>query len=91
MRLDWLNRLSAQVRFDGHTNATNGYTDSQGLVSTTWPERKRLTLGGSASYCRGRVFLDFKLNYEFYFYEGDESAVSPAENDKLSAGFILHF
>ncbi len=37
------------------------------------------------------VFLDFKLNYEFYFYNGDVAEISPAENDKLSAGFILHF
>ena len=91
VRLDWLNRLSAQVRFDGHTNATDGYTDSQGEVSTTWPARKRLTLGGTAGYSRGKVFLDFKLNYEFYFYNGDVAEISPAENDKLSAGFILHF
>ena len=91
VRLDWLNRLSAQVRFDGHTNATDGYTDSQGEVSTTWPARKRLTLGGTAGYSRGMVFLDFKLNYEFYFYNGDVAEISPAENDKLSAGFILHF
>lgn len=82
--------LALAARFDGHSDATNGYYGPDGKLAVTYPERRRLTLGATTRYQRGKVHLDMRLNYEQYFYAGAHT-IDPSENNKLAAAMILYF
>lgn len=73
------NRLSVQARYDGITD--NSYIKPC----------RRLTLGTTAHYAYKSLFLNFRLNYEQYFYDDDVTDISPTYNNKLVAGLILSF
>lgn len=73
------NRMSVQARFDGITD--NSYIKPC----------NRLTFGATAHYAYKSLFLNFRLNYEQYFYDDDVTEISPTYNDKLVAGLILSF
>lgn len=75
----WARRLSAQARFDGISETVDGR------------EHKRLTVGATARYSYRSIFLDFRINFEQYFYEGGTAGVSPDANNTLLAGLILYF
>lgn len=82
--------LALAARFDGHSDATDGYYDAEGRLTVTYPERRRLTVGATTRYQRGKVHFDMRLNYEQYFYAGAEPT-DPSENNKLAAAMILYF
>lgn len=73
------NRLSVQARFDGITD--NSYIKPC----------RRLTLGATAHYAYKSLFLNFRLNYEQYFYDDNVTDISPTYNNKFVAGLILSF
>lgn len=89
-RLQWVNRLSAEVRFDGSDATTDGVPDADGMLAATHPARKRLTLGTTATYRREGLQLDFRINYEQYFYRSG-TVVSADDNNRLGCALILHF
>lgn len=86
----WAQRMSVQARFDGMTEAITGFIDDN-ETDDLLPERKRLTLGTTASYNCGRAHLDFRLNYEKYFYPESVNGIKADDNDKLVASMILYF
>lgn len=74
-------RLSVQARFDGVTD--NSYIDPC----------RRLTFGATAHYYYKSLFLNFRINYEQYFYDTyyKEKGIDASYNNKLVAGIILAF
>ncbi len=89
-RCRWMNRLSFEARFDASDAATDGIPDTEGRLTATHPERKRITAGATATYRRGKMQLDFRINYEQYFYNKG-TAVSADSNNRLGCALILHF
>ncbi|MBP3537634.1 MAG: hypothetical protein J6J93_08875 [Muribaculaceae bacterium] len=77
--VDWklAKRLSFQARYDG--------------VTTADIERKRITIGTTARYSCQNAFIDFRINYEQYFYSENAGKISPSGNNKLVAGAVLYF
>lgn len=73
------NRLSIQTRFDGITD--NSYIKPC----------RRLTAGATAHYSYKSLFLNFRLNYEQYFYKSGITDIDPCYDNKLVAGLILSF
>lgn len=88
----WMNRLSFEARFDGTGELTDGTpsVDDPSRLTIVSPERKRLTLGTTATYRRDKLFLDFRINYEQYFYDGNAPS-GPDGNNRLGCALILHF
>lgn len=86
-----VNRWSFQGRFDGITDAVSGAVNSAGEFTDFYPAHKRVTVGTSASYIKGQLHCDLRLNYEQYFYSGDRRAQSPSDDNKLVAALILYF
>ncbi len=87
----FFNNLSFQGRFDGITAHSSAVRDSDGEITTTTPAHNRLTVGSTISYLRSKTIgLDFRLNYEKYFYH---HGVDPtAENgDKIVAEMVIRF
>ena len=87
----WAQRMSVQARFDGMTEAISGLFIDDEPTDDLMPERKRVTLGTTASYVNGRAHLDFRLNYEKYFYKSSVKDINPNDDDKLVASMILYF
>lgn len=87
----WANRLSFQGRFDGITDASNGMYDSEGKITENIPGYKRITVGTTASYKKGVAHVDFRVNYEQYFYDDDTQPSSPSFGNQLNAGVTLYF
>lgn len=86
----WAQRMSLQARFDGMTEAVTGFIDDD-ETDDILPERKRVTVGATASYISGRAHLDFRLNYEKYFYPSSVGKIKADDNDKLVASMIVYF
>ena len=53
--------------------------------------RRRLTVGATAHYSYKATFVDFRVNFEQYFYNDNVGSISPTDNNKLVAGAILYF
>ncbi|MDE5628112.1 MAG: hypothetical protein K2I69_00960 [Muribaculaceae bacterium] len=87
----WANRISVQGRFDGITKASNGLLDAAGEITETIPAYRRITLGTTASYKKGIAHVDFRINYEQYFYDDDDKPASPSFNNQINAGLTLYF
>ncbi len=83
--------VSFGARFDGHTDATDGFYEADGTLPVSYPARKRLTLGVTSSYIRGKMHMDLRLNYEQYFYHDKRSQRDPSDDNKLAAALILYF
>lgn len=73
------NRLSVQARADGVTNGRN-FTDCN-----------RLTFGATAHYSYKSLFMDFRINFEQYFYNSGAVDIETGRNNKLVAGVIVAF
>lgn len=82
--------LAVAARFDGSTDASDGFYDADGRLAVVYPERQRITAGITTSYCRGDMHFDMRLNYEQYFYRANSNP-GPSDNNKLSAAMILYF
>lgn len=82
--------LALAARFDGHTDASDGFYDADGKLTVSYPERKRITVGATTRYQRGKVHFDMRLNYEQYFYS-ENASIDPSDNNKLAAAMILYF
>lgn len=82
--------LAFAARFDGHSDASNGFYNADGALTVTYPERKRITVGATTRYQRGKVHFDMRLNYEQYFYKNHRDA-DPSEDNKIAAAMILYF
>lgn len=82
--------LAFAARFDGHSDASNGYYNADHVLTVSYPERKRITVGATTRYQRGKVHFDMRLNYEQYFYRNHRDA-DPSEDNKLAAAMILYF
>lgn len=91
VRSKWVNRCSFQARLDAMSDMSNGILNESGLLTTTIPGCKRATVGATASYNASPVHLDFKLNYEQYFYSSGVKAPSPGDDSKLVGALILYF
>jgi len=87
----WAQRMSVQARFDGMTEAVSGLFIDDDTSDDLMPERKRVTIGTTASYINGRALLDFRLNYEKYFYSSSVTDINPNDDDKIVASMILYF
>lgn len=84
--------LSAQLRFDGLSDASSGVLDADGRLSDDISGRRRLTLGATAHYTYRGVGAKFMLNFEQYFYNDHYSIdVSATDNSKLVAGLVVWF
>lgn len=79
--VDWrmADRLSFQARYDG-------VIDDPVILT-----RRRLTVGATAHYSYKATFVDFRVNFEQYFYNENVGTISPTDNNKLVAGAILYF
>lgn len=86
-----VNRWSFQGRFDGITDAVSGAVNANGLFVDKYPAHNRVTLGTTASYIKGQLHCDLRLNYEQYFYTGGRRALSPSDDNKLVAALVLYF
>lgn len=78
VKWEWANRLSFQGRFDGVTDIDNN------------PGFKRLTAGTTAHYGIGNIFIDFRINYEHFFYAVDTTP-DPYYNSRLNTTAIVYF
>lgn len=85
-----VNRWSFQARFDGITDSSSGIP-LDGVLVDNYVGNNRLTLGTTASYIKGQLHCDFRINYEQYFYPGDRKAYSPSDDNKLVAALVLYF
>lgn len=65
-KIGMFNRWSVQARFDGMTSEWSGV---EGEACN--PARNRLTVGGTLTYRYKKVYADFLLDYENYFYHHD--------------------
>lgn len=91
VRTRLFDRMSVQVRFDGMTDHSTGIIDeSCGSLVVDDYGRNRLTLGSTASYIRGKVHADVRLNYEQYFYASGV-VVAPDDRSKVSVELIVRF
>jgi len=86
-----VNRLSFQSRFDGITDASDGVRNEAGVLTDNYLAHNRLTIGTTASYVKGPVHCDFRINYEQYFYTDDRKAKSTSDDNKLVAALVLYF
>lgn len=85
------NRLSFQARYDGMTDHSNATRDENGKLFTTDPARNRITIGATIGYVKAKnMFLDFRLNYEKYFYHNGVVATT-GNGDKVVAEMVLRF
>ncbi len=91
VRSAWVNRLSFQGRLDMMDDTSNGQRNADGILTTNYPACKRLTVGATASYVASPVHVDFKLNYEQYFYDEGRKAPSLGDDSKLVGALILYF
>lgn len=83
------NRLSVQSRYEGITDASKGvYVD--GVLPIDMPARRRLTIGASTSKRYNNLMLDFKINYQQYFYHHGVKAKA-GDNSKIIVGAMMHF
>ncbi len=84
--------LSAQLRFDGLTDASTGALNTDRTLDNDIAGRRRLTLGATAHYTYRGVGAKFMLNFEQYFYNDHHSIdVSATDNSKLVAGLVVWF
>lgn len=84
--------LSAQLRFDGLTDASTGVLNTDRTLDNDIAGRRRLTLGATAHYTYRGVGAKFMLNFEQYFYNDHHSIdVSATDNSKLVAGLVVWF
>lgn len=86
-----LNRWSFQGRVDGITDASDGLRDENGALIDNYEAHTRLTVGTTASYIKGDLHCDFRINYEQFFYTGDRHAQSVSDNNKIVAALVLYF
>lgn len=84
------NRLSFQGRFDGITDHSTGYRDTQGRLYVNHPAHNRITAGTTISKIVKGLKCDLRLNYEKYFYHRN---VTPPTglNDKIVAEMVIKF
>lgn len=90
VRCGVFNRWSVQGRFDMQTDHSSGARNDAGLLYTTDPARRRVTLGSTLSYVRGALHCDLRVNYEKYFYNSG-AAVPANAGDKVVAEIVLKF
>lgn len=84
--------LSAQLRFDGLTDASTGALNTDRTIDNDIAGRRRLTVGATAHYSYRGVGAKFMLNFEQYFYNDHHSIdVSATDNSKLVAGLVVWF
>ena len=86
-----VNRWSFQGRFDGITDASNGLRGPEGVLVDNYYAHNRVTIGTTASYVKGRLHCDLRLNYEQYFYSHGRKASSPSDDNKLVTALVLYF
>lgn len=82
------NRWSVQARFDGQTDGATGIYNAEHEVVTNVPSRRRVTVGATVSH-RSSVRLDFRVNYEQYFY--GHTSLSHPDPSRLLAGVMFYF
>lgn len=84
--------LSAQLRFDGLTDASTGVLNTDRTLDNDIAGRRRLTVGATAHYSYRGVGAKFMLNFEQYFYNDHRNInISAADNSKLVAGLVVWF
>lgn len=84
--------LSAQLRFDGLTDASTGALNTDRTLDNDITGRRRLTVGATAHYNYRGVGAKFMLNFEQYFYNDHRNInISAADNSKLVAGLVVWF
>ncbi len=88
VKLGVFNLMSFQGRFDGTTDHSTGTRNSQGNLQVDLPAVNRMTLGATITYVYKLVRLDFRLNYENYFYKHGV-APSAERDDKFVAEIAL--
>lgn len=86
-----VNRLSFQGRFDGITDASTGIRNSAGVLGDDYIGHNRVTVGATASYIKGSLHCDFRINYEQYFYTSGRHSISESDDNKLVAALVLYF
>ena len=84
------NRWSAQARFDMQTDHSSGVRGDDGLLYTTQPARRRITVGSTLIYILPAVHCDLRVNYEKYFYNHD-AVIPVGADDKIVAEIVLKF
>ncbi len=62
------NQASAQCRYDGITDYSDGSRDASGKLTLTSPRCQRMTIGGTLTYQHKVATCLLRLNYEQYFY-----------------------
>ncbi|MCM1068217.1 MAG: porin [Muribaculaceae bacterium] len=85
-----LSEVSFRGRFDGMTDISTGIPDADGQIRIDHPHRKRVTAGVKFTSVHNKANLSLHLNYQQYFY-GNSYSISPGENNRLVAMFVLHF
>lgn len=86
----WIKKLTFEARYDGHNPLTDGLWADNGRPAVTTPARRRITGGATASTFSGAMHLDFRLDYEHYFYHKSDKAPE-GEESKISASICLYF
>ncbi len=87
-----INRLSFQGRYDGMTNHSSLTPDSDGMLLTDNPARRRITVGSTITYWHsGSIYVDFRIDYEKYMYNHGLKATTSDGGDKLVAEVVLRF
>lgn len=84
------NRASVQARFDGMTAYSDGLRNEEGLLTTNFDARNRVTVGGTLSYIYKFVRCDLRLSYEKYFYH-QGAVIAPGAGDKVCAEMVVKF
>lgn len=91
VKAGFFNRLSFQGRFDGMTDCSSGKRNDDGVLTTDYPARNRITLGSTISYIRTKSLnLDLRVNYEKYFYH-DDYKPTPDTGDKAVVELVVNF
>lgn len=90
LKCRYVNRISAQARFDAMGDYSTGVSNADGLLTTDKCERRRLTLGATAAYIVGGRHAALRLNYEQYFYDKD-NVYAESDGSKLVVELIVRF
>lgn len=90
LRARLFNRLSFEARYDGNTLLTDGAISETGEVLVSHPRGNRVTVGSTLTCIRRPIHVDFRLNYEQYFYPRGTS-VAAEDNSKLVTTVSLFY
>lgn len=84
------NQASAQVRYDGMTNNSDGRLDDKDELTYNDAAANRITLGATVSSVYKKVHADVRLNYEKYFYH-KHTEYKKVYDNLISAELVIRF